>query len=99
MRIVERTKPASMAVVVDTILAGKVTLTVEPLHLDEGRIDIVYVRKLENSEDVITGVLIGPSTKRKPLRPALATGMRKLAEIHLPAGTHCILQKHIREVP
>lgn len=81
---------------VDTIIGGDVRLTVPPVNLAGSRIDIVYVRRMPDSDDVVTGVLTGTASS-KPLPPALAVGMRKLAELHLTKRTQRIMDRNIFE--
>lgn len=77
MRIVRPTNPPSMAVIVDTVVYGEVELAVQPSHPTKARIDVVFAKS------GTVGVLPGNPSSTEPLQPALATGMRMLARLHI----------------
>ena len=98
MRIVKPTNPPSMAVVVDTLAAGLVTLSLEPAHPAESRIDIVYIRSGDGPLSAV-GVLLGGGAvaDENVLVPMLFTGMRELARIRVNRAVVCIRETDIEE--
>lgn len=95
MRIVRPTEPPSMAVVVDTIVAGEVELSLTPADLHRSRIDIVFAK--EGMVGVLNGA--GVLTGHIPAPPALATGLRELARVHVSRGQGVIGWASIVETP
>jgi len=94
MIIVRATQPPSMAVEVNTIVAGIVTLPVTLAHVMGYRSDIVIVR------DGLVGIVIGPESKNadNALIPAPHVGTKSLAVISIRPGQNAIYQHNIKEL-
>lgn len=75
--------PASMTVIVNTVIAGEVELTLQPHHPVKDRYDIVFAK------DGMVGVIPG-TPAYSPVRPVLPDGARKIAEILVAHTTPCI---------
>lgn len=92
MRIVRPTEPPSMKVIVDTIVFGEVELAVTQQTVPQKeRIDAVITK--EGTVAIIPGT---PAVS--PCAPALPTGARLLARIHLNFGMPSIWMGCIEEV-
>lgn len=82
-----------MAVIVDTVVAGEVELSLMPADLHRSRIDVVFAK--EGVVGVLPGTGVLPGSVPAP--PALATGMRQLAKVHVSRGQHVIWWASIEE--
>ena len=94
MRIVMPTEPPSMAVIVDTVVFGEVTLSVHPADLTKSRIDIVFAK--EGTVGILQGASRAPSNG-EPAPPARATGMRELARLHIGATQAAVWWRNIEK--
>lgn len=92
MRIVRPTDPPSMAIIIDTIVAGEVELAVRESLPEKDRIDAVFAK------EGVVGILPGTPTEGQPLQPVLATGMRLLARLHIGRHQDAVWWGSIEEV-
>jgi len=97
MKIVKPTRPESMAVLVDTIMHGDVTIMINPSEITRSRVDIIFVT--ENLVGVLTGpsIAIGLPVSSWPL-PTLPEGARALAKVVVHSCVTSIYDGNIMEL-
>jgi hypothetical protein len=96
MKIVKPTLSPTMAVVVDTLF-DETTIAVGPADHLKARIDTVFVRTEPDGSQFV-GIRWGTPHATAPAPPALFTGERALAHLHIARHQTSIADIHIAEV-